>query len=133
MISFIFLGKIYIAFLTGDSEVDDIFYCQIMIVIGLIISKYIASPLVALINIFGDVKHYFRKVSTILFITVFFTYGLSAFYFGIFGIAFSNIVNAVFWLFLVIKYIKKSELMHFISIDLAKTYNEIYKKYVLHK
>lgn len=133
LISFVLLGKLYINLLTGDSEVDAIFYCQIMIVVGLIISKYIASPLVALINIFGDVKDYFNNVSIILFVTVFFTYGLSAYYFGIYGIAFSNILNAIFWLFLIIKYIKKSELIHFINVDLVGTFNEIHKKYVLYK
>lgn len=107
LIIFIIFGGVYLRVLTGDDEVSNMFIYQIFIVSGLVISKTFASPIVSLINIHGDVKDVFKRVSIPIFGLVLFTYFFSSKYFGTTGIAIANVFNSIIWLVLLFYNFKK--------------------------
>lgn len=104
---FVFLGKIYLYLMTGQSNVDVIYSYMLPIVIGLVIVKTFASPLNAYINIKGSVNSLFKSVLIPVFVVTILSYLLSSFYLGPSGVALANILVAMIWLILIIKEIKK--------------------------
>jgi len=106
-IGFVIFGVPFLNLITGQKDVSGMFYYMLLIVLSLIIIKTISSPFVALINIKGNVKEFFFRVSLPLFLFVIITYTLGAYKFGVLGVAFANVINAIFWLLLVIKEFKK--------------------------
>lgn len=104
---FIILGHFYLKIITGQNDVNNIYWYMIFIVLGLVIVKTIASPLNSFINIKGSVTSLFKAV---LLPTLFFTiivYLVSSYLFGALGIAISNVLVALFWLILIIKEVRK--------------------------
>jgi O-antigen/teichoic acid export membrane protein len=104
---FIILGQVYLKVITGQSDVSNIYWYMIFIVLGLVIVKTIASPLNSFINIRGSVTSLFKTVllPTLLFTII--VYLISSFLFGALGIAIANVLVALFWLTLIIKEVRK--------------------------
>jgi len=98
---FFFAGKTYLRLVTGESEVNHIYFYLICIVAGLMIVKTIASPLVSLINMKGNVKELFYLVNLPVLIICAITYYFGAMLYGPVGVAWANILNSVIWVFLV--------------------------------
>lgn len=99
---FVLFGKYYVWIMTGDfgPENTEITFYMLCIVVGLVVVKTFAGPVVSYITIFGSVKSLVFKVSLpILFLTVF-CYYISAKYFGAYGVAISNIIISILWIFL---------------------------------
>ncbi|MBI3774796.1 MAG: hypothetical protein HY273_04455 [Gammaproteobacteria bacterium] len=97
LLGFLVLGVFYLQMITGQSNVDDMYLYMVCIVIGLVIAKTIASPLVAYINVKGDVRRLFVRVNLPMLLFASLTYYLSARFFGAPGLAAMNIVNALVW------------------------------------
>ena len=97
LLGFIFLGKFYLRLVT-KVDVDEIYEYLLFIVSGLLIIKMVISPLVAYVNIKGDVKRLFFKVQLPLLATVLFNYLVLSYFFGTKGAAVSNLINSILWL-----------------------------------
>ncbi len=108
LLAFLLLGRFYLGIMTGQSNNDTIYSYMIPIVIGVIIVKTIASPLVAYVNIKCSVKDLFIHVLLPTFFLTGLTYLIAAFFGGALAVASSNILISVIWLFLLFKYIKKT-------------------------
>lgn len=106
-IIFYFFGDFYLYIMTGEKVNTDIFTYMIYIVGGLIIVKSFASPLNAYINIKGSVSSLFKTVLLPTLIFTFILYFLSAKYYGAVTIAQANVLVSIFWLFLIVKEVKK--------------------------
>jgi O-antigen/teichoic acid export membrane protein len=106
LLVFIFFGKVYLGIMTGQANNDLIYSYMIPIVIGLIIVKTIASPLVAYINIKSSVKGLFLHVLLPTFILTGITYLVAAILGGALAVARSNILISIVWLVLLVKYIR---------------------------
>lgn len=104
---FLIFGGIYINILTGDKDISEIYHYQLFIVAGLLISKSLTSPLVSYINIFDDVKRFFKHVSVPILFTTLSLYFISVKIYGPLGIAAANILNSIIWLVLILNYVKK--------------------------
>ncbi|MFW5879728.1 MAG: lipopolysaccharide biosynthesis protein [bacterium] len=96
LIGFWLLGPLYIKILTGENN-NDIYNYMLCIVFGLLLIKSVASPLVAYINIKGSVKNLFWHVNLPMLVVAGTIYYLSARYYGVMGLAISNIVNSALW------------------------------------
>ena len=103
---YIFLGKYYIILVTGSYN-EQIYLYMLMIVFSLLIVKTLSGPLTAFINIKGSVKELFYRVLIPLFIITAVTYYLGARFYGPLGTACANIFNAVIWILLLVREIKK--------------------------
>ncbi len=109
MCAFYFLGNIYLYLITGSKDNGYIFFYMMCIASALIISKTLISPLSSFISIIGSIKIMFNHIHLpILGVTVV-CYWASAYIYGAAGVAVSNIVVAVIFLFLFLKEIKKYE------------------------
>lgn len=104
---FLTLGGFYLRILTGDDNIDNMFFYQSCIVLGLVISKTFASPLVSIINILGDVRTFFFNVSLPIFFVTILSYTFTSIFYKSSGIAMANIFNSIIWLVLIINQIKK--------------------------
>ena len=72
-----------------------------VLVMSLLFTKSFINPLNAFLNLKGSVKSYFIYVSIPLLCAILIIFSVSSFYYGIVGIAFGNLVVAVFWVVLV--------------------------------
>lgn len=106
---FYFFGNFYLYLITGLQENREVYTYMIYIVLGIIISKGITSPLIAYINIRGSVKSLFFNVLIVLSVITFIIYYFSAKFFGAYGISVSNIFVSVLWVTLLIREVKKYE------------------------
>ncbi len=122
---FVIFGIPFLQLITGQRDVIEMYYYMLLIVLSLIIIKTISSPLVALINIKGNVKGFFSRVSLPLFLFVILSYTLSASIYGLIGVAFANVINAIFWLLLVIKEFKKYNYKISLKINLRFDYLQL--------
>lgn len=120
---FIF-GEILLKIITGNEDVNEIFFYTKCIVIGLLIVKSLASPMVSVINMKGDIKSLFFKVNIPVFFVTAVSYFLSAKYYGARGIALANIGNSLFWLILVYLEFKKMN----VKLNLTSGYKEDFIK-----
>ncbi len=102
MLVFLLLGHLYLRIMTGQWNQDHIYFYLCFIVAGLLIAKTIVSPLVAYINICGDVKSLFWRVNIPMLLVSVLSYWLSSKYIGPYGVAITNLSNALIWCFLVI-------------------------------
>jgi O-antigen/teichoic acid export membrane protein len=116
IMGFVCFGHFFLQLMTGHTEVTEIYLYLLFIVISLIIIKTFSSPLVALINIKGDVRIFFKNVSVPLFIVSIFSYLGSAYLYGAYGVAAANVFNAMVWLFLIIK--ESSRLKYTIKLSI---------------
>ncbi len=98
---FYIVGESYLELITGESDVNQIYFYLLCIVAGLMIVKTVASPLVALINMKGDVKKLFFFVNLPVLIICAITYYFGAMLFGPVGVAWANIFNSTIWVILV--------------------------------
>jgi len=124
LIGLFVFGEILLQLITGNNDVSEILFYTKSIVIGLLIVKSLASPMVSVINMKGDVKSLFFKVNVpVLFVTAI-SYYLSSKYFGARGIALANIANSLLWVILV--YLEFSKMK--IKLNLTSGYREDFVK-----
>lgn len=97
---FVLLGKYYLRLIT-NSNVDEIYEYLLLIVSGLLVVKMLISPLVAYINIKGDVQRLFYRVQLPLLVIVLLSYTIFSYSLGAKGAAISNLVNGLLWLILI--------------------------------
>ena len=107
LLAYLVLGKLYLRLLTGVTENDEIFVYMINIVIGLLIVKTLISPLVAFINVRGNVRKLFLRVKLPLFIICVTNYILASYFFGAMGLSVANVINAVLWVLLILLEIRQ--------------------------
>lgn len=99
-IAFVLLGKVYLRIVT-KTEIDEIYFYLLFIVSGVLLAKILISPLVAFIQLKGDVKKLLINVQVPLFIFVLISYTLSSYLYGAGGLAASNLINGLVWLMLI--------------------------------
>lgn len=97
LLGFVILGTLYLQFVTGEDSVNEIYRYMICIVLGLVGAKTIASPLVAYLNIKGDVRKLFLRVALPAMLFSMFSYYMAGYFWGAMGVAASNITNAIVW------------------------------------
>ena len=102
LLAFIIFGKVYLWVMTGSWGQDHIYFYLCFIVSGLLLAKTIVSPLVAFINICGDVRSLFWRVNVPIFFISSFSYFFASYFWGAKGVAVSNLSNAIFWCVLVL-------------------------------
>jgi len=107
MIGFIFFGKIYLKLITGQENVQNIYFYMLFIVAGLVIIKSFSSPLNSFVNIKGSVKSLFKTVLLPSFLITSLLYLVSAKFWGAIGVSIANIINSLIWLILMIREVKK--------------------------
>lgn len=105
IVIYLFFGKMYLRIITGDGSVDTIYQLMIPIVVGLVIVKSIASPLVAFINIKRDTKGLFSNVLFPTFIATSIVYVTTSYFGNPLIVAISNIAVSLIWLGLLLHYI----------------------------
>lgn len=108
--AYVFLGKIYLRLMTGENNVDEIYFYLINIVVGVLIVKTLIGPLVSYVNIKGQVKDLFVKVKLPLLIIVLLNYVVFSNLWGARGVAISNIVNGIIWVILIFIELNKYKL-----------------------
>lgn len=99
-------GYLYLDLITND-DITFMYSHLLLISLSLLIIKALGSPILALINIKGDVKSFFRNVALPLFITVVITYLISAYLWGLLGIAIANLFNSLIWIVLIVREARK--------------------------
>lgn len=129
-LTFVVFGKFYLQLITGEENITEIYYYMLFIVSGLILIKTIATPLVALINMKGSVKDFFKRVSMPLLIIIGVCYTLSAYFYGVMGVAIANLINSFFWLGLILIEFKKLPYKFRIELNIAKDIQLILNKFV---
>lgn len=107
LLGFVALGIPYLKVVTGDASVTQIFTWMLCIVSGLVLVKTVASPLVAYINVAGDVRSLFVRVMLPLLVVAAACYCLTASYFGAIGLAIGNCVVALAWLALLLLEVRR--------------------------
>ncbi|MGZ3790410.1 MAG: lipopolysaccharide biosynthesis protein [Bacteriovorax sp.] len=127
--AYFFLGKIYLRLMTGEHNVDDIYFYLLNIVAGVLIVKTLIAPLVSYINIKGQVKDLFVKVKLPLLIIVLFNYVLFSNLWGARGAAFSNIINGIVWAILIFIELNRYQIKISDMGTLGEDFNQL-KKYV---
>jgi O-antigen/teichoic acid export membrane protein len=95
------LGEFLLRVITGQQDVEEIFFYTKCIVTGLLLVKSLASPMVSVIQMKGSVKDLFFKVNLPVLILTALTYYFSARFYGPRGVAISNIINSTVWIILV--------------------------------
>lgn len=123
-IGLILFGEILLKIITGEQDVSEMFFFTKCIVIGLLLVKSLASPLVSVIQMKGSVKDLFIKVNIPVFIFTATSYFLSAKFYGARGVAIANIVNSLVWVSLV--YIEFRSLGY--KLTLTRGYLDDFKK-----
>ena len=94
-------GEFLLRIITGEKDVSEIFFFTKCIVLGLLLVKSLASPMVSVIQMKGDVKKLFYKVNIPVFFLTVISYFFSAKYYGARGVALANILNSLVWIGLV--------------------------------
>lgn len=107
MLAFILLGHFYLWIMTGLWNQDHIYFYLCFIVAGLLLAKTVLSPLVAFINICGDVRSLFWRVNVPIFFVSAISYWVSSKFWGGKGVALANLSNACIWCVLVLIEIKR--------------------------
>ncbi|MBB6091257.1 O-antigen/teichoic acid export membrane protein [Povalibacter uvarum] len=107
LIGFLALGIPYLKAVTGDPSVTEIFTWMLCIVSGLVLVKTVASPLVAYINVSGDVRALFVRVMLPLLAIAATCYCVTAKFLGPFGLAIGNFVVALAWLGLLLLEVRR--------------------------
>ena len=107
LLGFISFGVLYLQVVTGDATVNEIYWYMICIVLGLVVAKTIASPLVAYLNIKGDVRKLFLRVALPVMLFSIFSYFVTGYFWGATGVAVSNITTAIVWVALLSCEIKR--------------------------
>lgn len=102
MLGFWILGKWYLRMVSGGENISQMFFYLLCIVGGLVLVKSVASPLVAYLNILGDVKKLFWRVNLPLLLIASASYYFSAKIWGDIGVAYANIFNSLIWVLLVL-------------------------------
>ncbi len=102
LLAFILLGKVYLWIMTGLWGQEHIYFYLCFIVAGLLLAKTVVSPLVAFINICGDVRSLFWRVNVPIFFVSSLSYYFSSLIWGAKGVAISNFSNALIWCLLVV-------------------------------
>lgn len=102
IIAFALFGKLYLRLMTGESDVNLMFFYLLCIVGGLVIVKTFASPIVAYLNILSDVKRLFWRVNLPILVISGVNYYLFAAMWRDQGVAYANIVNSLFWVLFVL-------------------------------
>lgn len=102
LVFFVLFGKYYIWFMTGElgQQNSEINFYMICIVVGLVIVKAFAGPVVSYITIFGSVKNLVYLVSAPVLVITAVSYFFFAKYYGAYGVALANIINSVVWILL---------------------------------
>ncbi|WP_127717977.1 lipopolysaccharide biosynthesis protein [Halobacteriovorax sp. HLS] len=95
-----FTGEFLLEIVTGQNDVSEIFFYTKCIVIGLLLVKSLASPMVSVIQMKGNVKELFLKVNIPVFFITVITYSLSSIFYGARGVAIANIINSLVWIVL---------------------------------
>lgn len=106
-IIFYFFGDFYLYLITGNENNENIYIYMMFIVTGLIILKSFASGFTSFIAIKNNIKSLFIYITLPSLISALILYYISASQFGVYGIAFSNILISLIWLVLLIVYLKK--------------------------
>ena len=106
-IIFYFFGDFYLYLITGHENNENIYIYMMFIVTGLIILKSFASGFTSFIVIKNNIKSLFIYITLPSLISALILYYISASQFGVYGIAFSNILISLIWLVLLIVYLKK--------------------------
>lgn len=123
------LGKLYLKLMTGDKNVDDIYFYLLNIVAGVLIVKTLIAPLVSYVNIKGNIRDLFFKVKLPLFSIVIFNYVVFSWSFGARGAAVSNIINGIIWAILIFIELNKYQLKISDMGSMKEDINQL-KKYV---
>lgn len=106
-IIFYFFGDFYLYLITGNDNNENIYIYMMFIVTGLIILKSFASGFTSFIAIKNNIKSLFIYITLPSLISALILYYISASQFGVYGIAFSNLLISLIWLVLFIVYLKK--------------------------
>jgi O-antigen/teichoic acid export membrane protein len=129
-----FTGELLLRIITGEENVEEIFFFTKCIVFGLLLVKSLASPMVSVIQMKGDVKSLFYRVNIPVFIVTALSYYFTARIYGARGVALANIFNSAVWIILVfIEYRKlnlKLDLSRGYMKDLTKLINILRSKFV---
>lgn len=94
-------GEFLLRMITGEEDVSEIFFFTKCIVLGLLLVKSLASPMVSVIQMKGDVKKLFYRVNIPVFFLTAVSYYWSAKLYGARGVALANILNSSVWIILV--------------------------------
>ncbi len=105
-IGFAVLGIPYL-YVVAPSDQNEIYHYLLFIVGGLLLVKMIVAPLVAFINMKGDVKSLLLKVQLPILIIALLNYCLFSYFLGARGAAISNLLNGFIWFLLILKEVKK--------------------------
>lgn len=119
-------GDFLLRLITGQENVSEIFFYTKCIVIGLLLVKSLASPMVSVIQMKGNVKQLFYRVNIPVFIITILTYLLSSIFYGARGVAVANIFNSLIWIFLLYFEFKKLGF----NLVLTSGYGEDLKKLI---
>jgi len=103
LVAFCVLGIPYLQLVTGQDHVSEMYVYLVCIVGGLVVAKTAASPLAAYVNVKGDVKSMFLRVTLPVALLTAVSYYCAARWFGAFGVAASNLLNGAIWLALLWK------------------------------
>ncbi len=98
LITLILLGKYYLRLVTGEQNVEMMYHYMILIGVGLLIIKGVASPIVSYINMKGEIRRLFYGVNLPVFFISMITYLISGYLWSSIGLAYANIFNAVLWI-----------------------------------
>ena len=107
LLGFVLLGHFYLQIMTGEQNVSAIYQYMICIVVGLVVAKTLVSPLISYVNAKGDVRGMFLRVNLPALLFSACSYFLSARFGGATGVAAANVVNALFWVTLMIVEMKR--------------------------
>lgn len=100
LFAFVLFGRWYLTLITGEQSLDSMYFYLLCIVGGLVVVKSFASPLVAYLNIKGSVVDLFWRVNFPLLVLSALSYYFAAKWWQDRGVAWANIVNSLFWVFL---------------------------------
>ena len=103
LLIYVFLAEYVVMLISEEAPSAQIYSYLIPIVVGLLIVKTIASPIVSLINISGSVRRLFFRVNLPTFLLSIIFYSASAFFCGAIGLAYSNIIVSLVWLALLLR------------------------------
>lgn len=107
LLGFSLLGIPYLQVVTGDTAVVQTYVYMLCIVTGLILVKTVASPIVAYVNVKGDVRGLFLRVMLPVLCFAALAYYVAASRFGAIGVAVSNVLIAIAWLVLLLVEIRR--------------------------
>lgn len=121
-------GKMYLSLIT-KTDIDEIYGYLLLIAGGLLVVRMVISPLVAFVNIKGDVRGLLMRVQIPLLITVLINYTLFSYLYGTRGAAISNLLNSFLWLIFLFIEIKTYEFKISDVGSFKSDYNQV-KNYV---